>query len=537
MHMYRLLAILALVLPAIAALASDPPPSREAAMQAHVTVLASDTMRGRAAGSPEFEAAARYVAAQFRSMGLKPGGDAGGYLQRVPMVRYLSADGGKAIWTPADGTAQLLRFGDDYVPFANPAAVQTRVSAPVIFVGYGVDAPRSGHNDYAGLDVRGKIVAIVGGLPPALTGDERTYWSWSSAKVDAAARHGAVGLVGIHNPALNPVIAPLRIVAPSRNLVNTSWSNPDGTGGMRGPIPFLADLSPEMAARLFGDRWPGITAEAAKDKPRYTPLAARGALSITLNTRFTPMASSNVIGLVPGRDPRLRREVIVLTAHLDHVAPLTFGQGDRINNGALDNAVGVATLIDVARQLARAPARRTVMILVTTGEEAGKIGSEWFIHRPTVPLRSIIANINVDMPILLYRFEDVVAYGTERSSLIAPAQAAATAVGARLSLDPAPERGTFFRSDHISFVRRGIPAVFVQPGWAGPGKAAIGRFLRDCYHQPCDSIVQQPILWDQGVRYADLIRHLTREVADAAARPTWNRGDYLAERYRPAKER
>lgn len=261
------------------------------------------------------------------------------------------------------------------------------------------------------------------------------------------------------------------------------------------------------------------------------PLA--GTLAATTHTVFTQGASSNVIGVVPGVDPVLSKEVVILSAHLDHIGVNAGGEGDRINNGALDNAIGIASLIEEAKRFTASgrPPRRTVMFLAVTGEEKGLIGSSYFVDHPTVPLADIVADVNLDMPVLLYRFEDMIAFGADRSTLGPIVRRAVNGVGVGLSPDPMPEQGFFTRSDHFNFVRKGIPSVFLWPGIKGAGKAPFEDFLAHRYHRPGDDLTQ-PILWDQGVRFVATNYAIAREIADGDARPVWNKGDYFGTTYK-----
>jgi Zn-dependent M28 family amino/carboxypeptidase len=508
-------------------------PADQVAMKAHVLFLASDAMKGREAGSPEFDIAAQYVAAQFYAAGLRPAGDAGSYLQTVPLVVYKAADEGAMAWTASGGKAQPLVFGTDYIPAADPARAETQVTAPVVFAGRGIVAPQYGVDDYAGIDARGRIVAIFAGAPGTFAGEERAYFAAAATKAQIAAAHGAIGIVMLESP--RPAARQRPFSASGYANPRTTWATPAGTGTSPAPTtPVLGTLSQAGATKLFGSAaWSKIAAQAKADKPAYTPLSLSGTLSATTHTAFTPGASSNVVGVVPGADPVLAKEVVILSAHLDHIGVSAGGEGDRINNGALDNAIGIASLIEEARRFTASgkPPRRTVMFLAVTGEEKGLIGSSYFVDHPTVPLADIVADVNLDMPVLLYRFEDMIAFGAQRSTLGPIVARAVGAVGVGLSPDPMPEQGFFTRSDHFNFVRKGIPSVFLWPGIKGAGKAPFEDFLANRYHRPGDDLTQ-PILWDQGVRFVATNYAIAREIADGDARPVWNKGDYFGTTYK-----
>jgi len=537
--MSRFAAALALLaLPAASFAADDTPLTpAESAMKAHVLFLASDAMRGREAGSPEFDIAAQYVAARFFAAGLKPGGDNGGYLQNVPLVTYKANGQGDFIWSSAKGAPQPLVFGEDFVPSANPAAEETSVSAPVVFVGHGIVAPQYRIDDYKGVDVRGKIVAFFGGAPKGFGGEERAYFGSGATKAAIAADHGAVGVVMLETPrtASNTRGPGFARMAQYYDNPRMTWATPEGMGSASG-APMLGTVSQTGAAKMFAGAktsWTRIAAEIQKDAPVFKPVTLAGSLSVATKTSFTPASSSNVIGIIPGTDPALGKQVVVLSAHLDHLGVRSAGEGDRINNGALDNAIGIASLIEEAKRFVasgQAP-KRTVMFLAVTGEEKGLVGSDYFANHPTVPLKSIVADVNLDMPILTYTFEDMIVFGAERSTLGPIVRDAVAQIGVSLSPDPMPEQGIFVRSDHFRFVQKGIPSVFLWPGQKGPGKAAVDHFMSTNYHRPSDDL-SQPILWDQGIRFVDVNYRIARAIADSPMRPMWNKGDYFGTTYK-----
>jgi hypothetical protein len=526
---------LALGSPAANALVNQPLPADQAAMKAHVMFLASDAMKGREAGSAEYDIAAQYVAAQFYAAGLRPAGDAGGYLQNVPLVEYKATDQGAMAWTGTGLAAQPFVFGEDYIPSANPAQAETRVSAPVVFAGRGIVAPQYGVDDYAGVDARGKIVALFAGAPTRFGGEERSYFNSLATKAQIAEAHGAVGIVMLDAPRPVARQRPFAALAASYASPKTIWATAKGVGYSPSSVPVLGTLSQAGATKLFASSatpWPAIVAQSQGDNPSYKAVALAGTLSATTRTSFAAGMSSNVVGIVPGSDPTVGNEVVILSAHLDHIGVSAKGEGDRINNGALDNAIGIASLIEEAKRFTASgkPPRRTLMFLAVTGEEKGLVGSSYFVNNPTVPIKSIVADVNLDMPVLLYKFEDMIAFGADRSTLGPIVTKAVNAVGVGLSPDPMPEQGFFVRSDHFNFVRKGIPSVFLWPGIKGAGRAPFEDFLSNRYHRPSDDLTQ-PILWDQGVRFVATNYAIAREIADGAARPVWNKGDYFGTTY------
>lgn len=508
-----------------------PLPADQAAMKAHVMFLASDAMRGREAGSAEFDIAAHYVAAQFYAAGLRPGGDEGGYLQKVPLVAVKLADKGNFVWTPANGSPQAFVLGQDFAPSPNPARAETSLHAPVVFVGYGIVAPDYGRDDYRGIDVKGKIVAFIAGAPTTYDGEERAFFQSVATKARIAADHGAIGAVQIESPRAGRGNIPVAALARSLDRERVTWATGKSIGGADG-VPVLGTVSMAAAAKMFaGARigWDQVRKAADSDNAAFKPVALNGTLSVAINTETRPMPSSNVIGLIPGNDPKMKDEVVILSAHLDHIGVGRPDKtGDTINNGAEDNAVGIASLIEEAKRFTASgkPPRRTVMFLAVTAEEKGLVGSDYFANNPTVPLKSIVADVNLDMPLITYPFEDMVVFGAQRSTLGPIVDRAVASVGVSMSPDPMPEEGIFVRSDHFRFVQKGIPSVFLWPGEKGPGKAAWADFMANHYHQPSDEI-SQPLDWAQGVRFVTVNYAIAREIADNDERPRWNKGDYF----------
>jgi len=242
--------------------------------------------------------------------------------------------------------------------------------------------------------------------------------------------------------------------------------------------------------------------------------------------------SENVVGLLEGSDPKLKSEVVVLSAHLDHLGITPPVNGDSINNGALDNAAGVATTLEVARLFrahGKAP-KRSLLFLIDTAEEKGLVGAEYYAHNPTVPAKSIVADVDLDMPILTYEFTDVVAFGADRSSIGPSVKKAAGTMNVKLSPDPMPDEGIFTRSDHYRFVEQGVPAVFLITGFANGGEAAFTDFMAKHYHKPSDDMTL-PIRFDVGAKFAKLNYEITRELAETPVKPSWNKGDFFGEKY------
>jgi hypothetical protein len=534
----RLLALALAVLTLAAPAAAQDEAGRSAAnIKAHVTFLASDLLLGREPGEPGYDIAANYVASQFAQLGLTPAGGDGSYFQKVPLYAFRNADQGQFSLKARDGSVTPLVFGEDVLPGRPLGASELQVSAPMVFVGFGVVAPEAGRDDYKGLNVKGKIVVALAGAPATFQTERRAYYAGGRVKRAEAAKRGAVGFVSVYLPG-DERRQPFARAARGWQAWSMSWTAPDGTpfNPIQG-APVLATLSVAGAAKLFaGAKVSYDEVAASAEGPKADPprFVLPGTFQAAVKLESRTVMSANVAGLIPGSDPKLKNELIVLTAHLDHIGVETSGEGDRINNGALDNAGGIATTLEVARAfMAAKPPRRSVLVLAVTAEEKGLIGSEYFARNPSVPGARMVGNVNLDMPVLTYDFTDVVAFGSERSTMGAAVQRAAKRLGIALSPDPMPEEGLFTRSDHFRFVEAGVPSMFLLTGFQNGGEAKFRGFLAGCYHRPCDDL-SQPIDWAAGARFARINYEIARELADDDVTPAWIPGDFFGVKFGPA---
>lgn len=510
--------------------AAEPWQPEEPAMRGHVGFLASDEMKGREAGTPEYDIAARYVAAQFETMGLKPAGAKDSFIQPVPLVTFRAADKG-SISLMNGSTQTALEFGVDYMPGTTPLAPELNLDAPLVFAGFGVIAPNFKRDDYAGIDVKGKIVVLLAGAPSTLPTEERAHYANTVSKRELAAKRGAVGIILVDTPTREKVSAFTRRVRNWRNL-GATWADANGIpSNPGGTAPVVASVSLVGAAKLFAGIPGGAAAifaasesKASNPKRMALPTRARVALKTEINT----VMSSNVAGLLEGSDPKLKDEVIVLSGHLDHTGICPDVRGDTICNGAMDNAMGIASMIEVAHGFKHLKARpkRSILFLAVTAEEKGLVGADYFAQNPTMPKANLVANINLDMPIVTYDFTDVVAFGAERSSIGPAVARAGASMDIALVLDPQPEEGLFTRSDHYRFVQQGIPSVFLVTGPGNNGAVAGAEFLKTNYHQPSDDM-NLPFNWAAAAKFVGLNLAIARDLADAADRPRWNKGDFF----------
>jgi peptidase M28-like protein len=508
------------------------------ALRGHVRFLADDLLEGRGTATRGHEIAAKYVAGQFEEMGLKPGGDQGTYFQRVPFRQAIFQPAQSSVVLAMNGTEQPLRHEDDYLTQGDFLRTDTTAQGPVVFVGFGVVAPELNHDDYKGVDVKDKIVAVFPGAPAKWESTQRAYYSSTYLKGQAAAQHGAIGVITIWNPEIEKRAPWPRMIRqnrlPALRTLAQEGQPLDTYPQLRGSIILSLAKGRELFKAANHDLDQVYKdAEADNGKSFELPFTAK----LHLVTEHKETSSPNVVAILPGSDPKLKDEYVVLSAHLDHLGIGTPVKGDSIYNGAFDNASGSAALMEIARaftKLSTAP-KRSLIFLNDTGEEKGLQGAYYFAFNPTVPLEKIVGNINMDELNSFFPLKDVVGFGAEHTSMKADLDAAAKTVGYQVSPDPFPEETIFIRSDQFPFVRRGIPAIFVTPGLTSSdpkidGKAIYEDWLKNRYHSPQDD-TSQPFDWKEGARLATLDFLITQRVANAPQRPSWNKGDFFGEKF------
>jgi Zn-dependent M28 family amino/carboxypeptidase len=507
-------------------------------IQADVRYLADDKLEGRDTGTPGYDLAAEYVARRYAEMGLKPAGDGATFFQRVPLLKALRLEQGAAFSIDRNGDKVSLKFRDEFLPSLNYNAASHSLTAPAVFVGQGVYAPELGQDDFAGVDVRGKIAVLFPGAPARFDNDRRAFYSSGTQKLRALSERGAVGVVFVGTPQYEER-GPWASSAAKWSMPGMRLRAEDGTGIDTFPqLKAGASASAATAKTIFAGS--GHEADAlfkAAADGRLKAFDLPGVFTLAGRTRIEPAESRNVVARLDGSDAALGREFIAYTAHLDHIGVGAAVNGDSIYNGAMDNALGVSVMLEAARQLTDAAnkPKRSLLFIALTGEEKGLLGAEWFASHPTVPKADLVANINMDMPVLLVPAKDVVPIGLEHSTLKTALDTAAGEMGLGLSADPFPEEVVFVRSDQYAFVRAGIPAVYLMGGVVGanPGqdpKLATTWFLRNCYHQPCDDL-ELPVQYGDAARMARLNARIGQLVGDDAKRPQWKPGDFFGERF------
>lgn len=502
-------------------------------VKAHVTFLADDLLEGREPGTRGHELAARYIASQFAQLGIKPGAKGNSYYQPVELVE--SAPVGTPTFTlnGARGSTSF-RHGTEVVVLGPSRGGTAQTSGEVVFVGFGVSDSVLGIDDYKGLDVRGRFVVVLSAPMSGI--DSEIAAHLQSEQRRTAAAHGALGVFSIQTRS-GARVRPFSEVLKRANRPATTWVSTNRPAVPQGD----AFLGPKAAARLFegsGTTLEQVLDEADKPGARVAgrALAVRAELRVTTAARR--YTSPDVVGLIEGSDPLLKQEYVVLMGHADHLGVDPQPGADRIYNGALDNAAGVATLLEVARAFAVSPQRpkRSILIVANTAEEKGLLGAEAFANDPPVPADRIVAAIDLDMPLLLYDFTDVVAYGGSHSTVDVAFRTAGREMGIALSPDPMPEQTIFVRSDHYAMAKVGVPAVMLATGMANGGDKAWERFLSTQYHQQNDDL-QLPINWNAGAKFAELNYRALRLLADANEPARWYEGDYFGNLFAPSAKK
>jgi hypothetical protein len=509
-------------------------------LTAHIEYLASDELEGRESGTPGYDLAAAYVAEQFAGIGLAPGGDDGTWYHQVQLQTYQLDTDSPELILHRDGDDVALDYREEFVMYGDKVRSENEVRGELVYVGRGVHAPEFGYSDLEDMDLEGKILVSFSGGPQIITGDKLAHYSSSRTKGAEWARRGVVGSVGMLTRKTEKafpwsLIKKISGTKPSKTWVTASGEADQYFPELRGAAIVNNDIAEELFAGV------PLTFEEARDALEASEIKSMPlGIEATLRRKTTHerINSPNVVGLLRGTDPELANEFIVYTAHLDHTgrtaAPV---DGDDINNGMYDNAMGTAIMIEAARALAANPPRRSVLFVALTAEESGLLGSDFFAHYPPVPKASIVANVNMDMPLFLFPIDEMVAFGAEHSSLGQIADEAAAAEGLVLVPDQQPEEILFSRSDQFSFVRQGVPAIWLDTSIASSdpdidGPAIIEDHLENHYHKPSDDLTR-PIIWDAALRFTRANARIGWGIGNDDARPTWNEDSFYGNLYAP----
>lgn len=529
-------------LPRVAQAADNPPPHAvlDAAaaivgerLHGDVAFLADDLLEGRGTGTPGYDLAAKYVANRFATLGLEAGGNEG-YLQPVPFrCAILDESKSSLVLTRPDGE-KVLTLAVDATLSPDLLRTSWSVSAPLVFVGYGVSAPEMKHDDFSGIDVHGKVLVEFRGAPPRFPHNERAYYSSSLVKEQMAAAHGAIGILSMLKPA-DTVHSPwARSVRQSR-LPSCRWTDSQGVpSNTQATFELSGSLSQSGVDALFaGSPVPFSRVAAEAEASTVHSFAFPAGVKAHRETNPREVSSPNVVGILRGSDPKLAHQAIVVSAHLDHLGISDAVNGDTINNGAYDNASGTAMMLELARAFSRTQKpRRTVIFLAVTGEEKGLQGSDYFARHAAPKGLDVVGDVNVDEILMMRPITSVVAFGAEHTSLGPQLDRAAKMLGLKVIPDPMPEEVVFVRSDQFSFVKQGVPGIFPVSALDGgeESMAAERQWNLEVYHSPSDDMTQV-FDWVSGAKFTRLVFYTTWFASNDDAAPSWHAGDFFGVKF------
>ncbi|HYE50062.1 MAG TPA: M28 family metallopeptidase [Azospirillaceae bacterium] len=539
----RILAAALLATSALAggAFAADKTPITADGLVEHIKVLASDAFEGRKPGTAGEEKTVAYIAEEFRKLGLKPAGDNGTYFQDVPMVEITNRPDGPMTVTGKDGAKSYEYFTQTMIWSRRRTDRPAVKDSEVVFVGYGITEPQQDWDDYAGIDVRGKTVVMLVNDPGFATGDPKlfdgvamTYHGRWTYKYENAAKHGAAAVLIVHET--RPAGYPWGVVANSHSVPRLDLMPPDGGQG-RAMIEGWVQL--DVAKEMFAAA--GLNFDELKDRAsdrgfKAVPMGIK--VSMALNNSFRDLKSRNVAAVLPGASKP--DEVVMYTAHWDHLGRGNAVKGDDIYNGAVDNATGTAGLLELAEAFAKAPTKpaRSVAFVAFTAEEQGLLGSEHYALNPLFPVAKTVGGYNMDGLNYLGPTRDLIMIGAGKSEMDEPVLAWAKANGKTITPEVFPERGIYYRSDHFNLAKVGVPMLYTKAGvdsvahGAEWGKAKADEFTRTDYHQPSDEW-KEGMTMEGGAEEVRMLYELGRDLADSTKWPAWKPGS----EFKPIREK
>ena len=486
----------------------------------HIKFLADDKLEGRDTGSRGERAAQAYAIEQLKNAGAEPAG-VNGYYQPVKFVSRQIVEKDCSLALIRDGKREPLTLGEDAI-ISTRVMPAPEVEAPLVFVGYGLKVPEKNYDDFAGVDVRGKIIVIFSGSPSEIPGALASHYQTAAERWKVLRAAGAIGLVSLMNPASMDIPWPRIALNRAHPSMDLDYPEFNETAGAK----IAVTVNPANADKFFagsGHTFEEIAALGKDRKPLpHFPLAA----SLTAKTRVdvTKIESANLVAKIPGSDPTLKDEYVVLSAHLDHIGIGEPVNGDRIYNGAMDNGSGSALLLDMAASFKKDPEklRRSILLVLVTGEEKGLLGSKYFAAHPTVPPKSMVADVNVDMFLPIVPLKLLTVQGLNESDLGDRAREIAQSQGIRVQADPEPLRNLFVRSDQYNFIHHGVPslAMDVAPEPGSPEVKIFKDWLTQRYHAPSDD-VNQPVDLATAAKYEEIVRALLINIANDDHRPEW----------------
>jgi Zn-dependent M28 family amino/carboxypeptidase len=501
---------------------------------AHIQFLADDKLEGRETGSQGLRKAEAYLVEQLTMAGAQPAGSEGFY-QPVKFVAREIIEKDSSAALVRGGSVEPLALGDDVYFNTRVEVAPEEITAPLVFAGYALKIPEKNYDDLAGLDLRGKIVVYIAGSPADIPTALSAHYQTAGERWKPLKEAGVVGTMAILNPASMDIPwsrMSLNRGHPSMDLVGAEFNETPG-------LKLSLIYNPAQAEKLFSSSGHTLTeiAALARDRKPMPHFPLNLSLRARAVVKTTSVESANVVAKLPGSDPALKNEYVAVSAHVDHLGIGEPINGDRIYNGAMDNASGDSVLLEVAASLKAHPEklRRSILFVLVTAEEKGLLGSKYFAAYPTVPANAIIADVNIDMFLPIVPLKVLKVQGLTESDLGDRAREAAQVYGVRVQSDPQPLRNAFIRSDQYNFVRHGIPAVKLDLGFdpGSPDEAVFKNWLTNRYHAPSDDL-SQPVNLDSAATYEEVIRQLLVSVANADAKPEW-KPDSFFRRYATAK--
>ncbi len=484
----------------------------------HIQYLASDELRGRQTGSAGYNLGAAYVVDHFKQYGLAPAGREGFYQPvRFDVSRVVAEQSSAAL--VGNGTSAALSIGPDILlgsRLTKPAVVD----APMVFIGYGLHMPDVHYDDFAGMDLRGKVIVYLNGGPADVPAALKSH-ARAAEFAKSAAAAGAIAAITIPIPRGMDIPWDRQILLSTQDRMRLA--DPD----MQTPGPIVsATFNPAQAEKLFagsGHTFAEILAlgNDGKPLPRFPLALGFRARVVTQNSKAV---SPNIIAKLPGTDPDLKGQYVLVSAHLDHTGVGAPIGGDPIYHGAMDDASGVASVMEIAHAITASgfKPKRSILFVIFTAEEKGLLGSHFYAQHPSVPKAAIAADLNMDMFLPLYPMKYVMVQGVDESTLGANARAVAASLGYEVTTDPYPDRNSFIRTDQYSFVRAGIPAIAMKVGFAlgSPEQEMEKAWRTNRYHSPADNLLQ-PVDLNSAAHFDEFMVHLTESVANDPVRPAW----------------
>lgn len=493
----------------------------------HIKVVADDRMEGRETGSEGLRKAQAYIVEQLQKAGLEAAG-ANGFYQPIKFVQREIVEKDSSAALVRGGAVQPLTLGEEAYFGTRIAYGKEEIQAPLVFAGYGLRIPEKNYDDLAGLDLKGKVAVLISGSPADIPTALASHYQSAGERWKPFRAAGAIGIIGIPNPASMDIPWSRMSLNRAHASMDLADAEFDETSGQQLALVF----NPAKAENLFAGSGHSFEelAALAKDRKPLPRFALPVSIKARASVKTTSVESANVVARLPGSDPELKNEYVVLSAHTDHVgigAPIN---GDRIYNGAMDDGSGTAALLDLAASFKAHPEklRRSILFVFVTAEEKGLLGSRYFAAYPTVESKSMVADVNIDMflPIVPLKFLKV--GGLEESTLGDHSREVAASLGVRAIPDPQPLRNSFIRSDQYNFIRHGIPAVKMDVGFAlgTPEEKIFKEWLTNRYHAPSDDL-NQPVDLGAAALYLEITRRLVIEVANADARPQWHTDSFF----------